>query len=158
MGHGRRMRWARHEQQQGREWGSSCHGGLNVCMGLLYDPCAAIACYMVPQVGGPQSYNVCVLCLPRVLYASFVLSQLGVTTICSETDKVFTCLRRYLENGQKDVLRCFEKIGPLHALFSRNLSKSLEISRHLLTSLENLGKAKYGSIFCLETSTPVAKS
>ena len=69
-------------------WDSSCHGGLNVCMGLLYDPCAAIACYMVPQVGGPQSYNVCVLCLPRVRYASLVMSQLGLIPICSETEKV----------------------------------------------------------------------
>ena len=61
------------------DWDSSCHGGLSVCMGLLYDPCVAIACYMVPQVGGPQRYNVCVFCLPRVRYASFVSSQLGFT-------------------------------------------------------------------------------
>ena len=33
-------------------WDSSCHGGLGVNMGVIYDPIAEVACYMAPPVGG----------------------------------------------------------------------------------------------------------
>ena len=40
-------------------WDGSCHGGLAVNAGIVYDPIAALACYMAPQVGGRRFSNVC---------------------------------------------------------------------------------------------------